>query len=259
MAPSRRNVLVPAVAATVILGMALGVWPAGSAPEDEIEAVHSRKVMSLVGSPTLGSPVIQRSSEGGDDQAWNVVELTRINGWPLVLIQSAESGLVLDVVGGFTGAGAPLVQNPWAASASQLWLLVPFGDTGLELILNIKSGKVADVAGASSDDGASIIQWDWLGGANQIWDVPQPEPLPTTTTTTTSATSSTSTTTASTSTTTAPTTTTTAPDTTTTTEPPTTTTTTGLLGPITTLLPTLPTTTTPEPTTTTTAATSPGS
>jgi hypothetical protein len=256
MAPSRRNILAAAVTATVVLGLALGVWPAISAPEDEIKAVHSGKVIGLVASPSLGSPVVQRSS-GGADREWNVVELTTINGWPLVLIQSAQSGLVLDVAGGFTGAGAPLVQTPWAGSASQLWLLLPYGDTGLELILNIKSGRVADVAGASSDDGASIIQWDWLGGANQIWDVPETEPLPTTTTTsmsstTTSSPASTSTTT------TGPTTTTTEPDTTTTTQPPTTTTSPpGLLETITTLLGPLTTTTTAPPATTTTTATPP--
>ncbi len=251
MTPSRRNVLVAAVTATVVLGMALGVWPAISAPEDEIKAVHSGKVMGLVESPSLGSPVIQRSS-GGADREWNVIELTTINGWPLVLIQSAETGLVLDVAGGFTGAGTPLVQNPWAGSASQLWLLLPFGNTGLELILNIKSGRVADVAGASSDDGASIIQWDWRGGANQIWDVPDPEPLPTTTTST-STPASTSTTPSTSTTTTGPTTTTTEPTATTTTEPPTTSTT---AAPLITIPPLLGTTTT-APTTSTTTETTP--
>ncbi|MDQ4132966.1 MAG: RICIN domain-containing protein, partial [Actinomycetota bacterium] len=191
MTASRRNALVAAVAATVVLGMAVGVWPVSSAPEDEIKAVHSGKVMDVAGSTTPGTPVLQGSSNGSDEQAWNVVELARINGWPLVLIQSRQTGLVLDVVAGSTGAGAPLVQKPWAASASQLWLLLPYGNTGWEIILNIKSGRVADVAGASSDDGASVIQWDWRGGANQIWDVPTPEPLPTTTTTTEATTTTT--------------------------------------------------------------------
>lgn len=221
MAASRPRVLVTAVAVavTVVAGMGLGVWPASSATEDQIEAVHSGKVMDVAGSTIAGAPVFQSTADGGADQAWNVVELTRINGWPLVLIQSAKSGLVLDVVGGFTGRGAGLVQNTWAASASQLWLLVPYGNTGLDLLMNIKSGRVADVAGASPDDGASIIQWDWQGTANQIWDMPTPEPLPTTTTTSATSTS-TSTTTAPTTTTTAPTTTTTAPMTTTTTAGP---------------------------------------
>ena len=221
MSIHRTRIGIAAVTATFVSAMTLGVWPASSATEDQIEAVHSAKVMDIAGFTTPGTPVIQRSADGGADQAWNVVELTRINGWPLVLIQSAKTGLVLDVVGGYTGAGAGLIQNAWSASASQLWLLVPFGNTGWDIIMNIKSGKVADVAGVSFDDGASIIQWDWQGTGNQLWDMPTLKPLviPTTTTTEPETTTTTE----------PETTTTTAPETTTTTAPETTTTT-GLLG-----------------------------
>jgi hypothetical protein len=199
----------------------------------EIEAAHSGKVMDVPNmSHAPGAPIVQWTSNGGDNQAWNVVELADVNGIPLVLIQNVESGLVLDVNANSTAAGAGLTQTAWSGTLSQWWLIVPFGNTGFDMIFNANSGLAADVVAASSANGAGIIQWPWQGGLNQIWTVPTPIPLPTTTTTTgatTTTTGATTTTTevpATTTTTEVPaTTTTTEPETTTTTEPETTTTT----------------------------------
>src|SRR6516164_2446467 len=83
-------------------------------------------------------------------------------------IVSRLDGKVLDVQGGVSDDGAPIIQWPWHAGANQEWRLEPTGD-GYFRIVSRESGKVLDVSGAVCDDGAPVIQWPWHGGANQEW------------------------------------------------------------------------------------------
>jgi hypothetical protein len=192
--------------------------PAGSVVGPQhIVAAHSGKVMDVFNASTAGGvPIVQWTSHDMANQEWHLKRFSVVNGFNLVLIQSANTNRVIDVAQGSTANGVGLVQNPWAATESQLWLVYPFGATGYNLLFNVKSGKVADVALGSEANGAIIVQFDWHGGLNQIWQTPDVEipVIPTTTATV----APTTTTTAPTTTTTAPTTTTTEA-TTTTTEP----------------------------------------
>ena len=132
-------------------------------------SVNSSKVMDIPGeSHVPGTALIQWEWHGGQNQLWNHLSFATIGDVELVVIQSMETGLVLDVAGGSTAEGAAVVQNPWSGAASQVWWAPPFGDHGA-LLVNMGSGMVADVAGASQEDGAPVIQWTWNGGPNQVW------------------------------------------------------------------------------------------
>ncbi len=192
-----------AVIVVVSVAAALTVMttsPAGSqAGAGPIIASHSFKVMDVLGASRLpATPVVQWTHNDGSNQKWTVRRFSTIGSLDLVLIQSVVSGQVLDVSGGSTANAAELVQNPWSAAHSQLWIVYPLGDTGYDILFNVKSGKVADVAAASQDNGAPIIQWDWNGGKNQIWLVPDTVTTTPTTGPTTSSTGPASSTTTST-------------------------------------------------------------
>jgi hypothetical protein len=180
----RRFGLVGLTSAVVVAVGFYMATPATSGPPGQIKVLHSGKVMDLVAdSAAAGTPVVQRASDSGASQTWSVVQLSTVNGWPVVLVLNTKSGQVLDVAGGLTGLGVGVVQTPWAASMSQLWVFIPYGNTGNVLMLNAKSGKYAEVNGGSTDDGASVVQWDWKGTLDEIWTTPAPEPLPTSTST----------------------------------------------------------------------------
>jgi hypothetical protein len=78
--------------------------------------------------------------------------------------------MVLDVVGGLTNNGQPLIlypENPMGAP----WQQFDFRDMGggrFEIVAR-HSGKCLDVYEWSLADGARVVQWDCHGGANQLW------------------------------------------------------------------------------------------
>lgn len=223
----RRRAVVGVMATVVLVAGIIGTTaPPASSAAGTILVAHSAKVMTVfAGSTAPGAPIVQSTPNGAANQSWRVVQLSVVNGYSLVLIQSVATGQVLDVASAATQPGAAVVQAPWTGAASQWWMVYPFGDTGFELLFNINSGKAVDAAGASFTDGTPIIQWDWNGGLNQIWSIPALETLPPPATTTTAAPVSTTTTEPDVTTTTEPdVTTTTEPDSTTTTEPDVTTT-----------------------------------
>lgn len=79
-----------------------------------------------------------------------------------------HSSQAMDVSGGSSANGAPLIQWPYHGGQNQLFRPDPMGD-GYYRLVCLNTGKVADVAGGSMDNGAHIIQWDWHGGANQLF------------------------------------------------------------------------------------------
>ena len=82
-------------------------------------------------------------------------------------IKNRNSGLVMDVSGGGTNAGAQVIQWPYHSGANQQWAFVPDG-TFLQ-IKNRNSGLVLDVSGASINPGTNVIQWTNNNGFNQQW------------------------------------------------------------------------------------------
>jgi len=81
-----------------------------------------------------------------------------------------NSGLVMDVSGASTSAGANVIQWPNNGGFNQEWSLQPAGN-GYYYLVNRNSGLVMDVSGASTSQGANVIQWSNHGGTNQQWSL----------------------------------------------------------------------------------------
>jgi len=159
------------LAASAVL-VAVAAAPSGALMPPSVlyqSANTPTQVMDVPGaSHAPGTPIGQWAVNNGNNQRWQNLSFARIGETDVVVIQSVESGLVLDVAGSSTDDGAATVQNPWSGAPSQIWWVVPFTQQSAVLI-NMGSGKVLDVAGASHADGAPLIQWTWTGGLNQIW------------------------------------------------------------------------------------------
>jgi len=82
-------------------------------------------------------------------------------------IVNRNSGLVMDVSGGSTNAGAQVIQWTNHSGLNQQWSLVPDGNN--YQIKNRNSGLVLDVFGGSKNAGANVIQWTNHNGLNQQW------------------------------------------------------------------------------------------
>ncbi len=72
------------------------------------------------------------------------------------LMESENSGYVLDVDDNAEKEGALLFQTSWSGTFSQRWMFEKFKD--FYLIRNIKSERVMTVKGKKSKDGSEIIQ-----------------------------------------------------------------------------------------------------
>jgi hypothetical protein len=84
-------------------------------------------------------------------------------------IVNRKSGLVLDVSGGGTNAGAHVIQWTNHIGANQQWSLVT--DGSYTQIVNRNSGLVLDVSGGGTNAGAQVIQWPNHNGLNQQWSL----------------------------------------------------------------------------------------
>lgn len=85
-------------------------------------------------------------------------------------VLNRKSNKALDVQGGSTTSGAPLVQWGYNGSDSQKWTLTDTGN-GQYKIIGLASGKAIDVSGASTSNGAGLLIWPYGGANNQKWTV----------------------------------------------------------------------------------------
>jgi len=92
-----------------------------------IESVNSGLVLDVSGASTdAGAAVIQWPWNGGLNQLWRVPFLTDPSSDPaLVVIQSMNSGLVVDLAGASMEPGGRLIQWPWAGYPNQFWWRYP--------------------------------------------------------------------------------------------------------------------------------------
>jgi Ricin-type beta-trefoil lectin domain-like len=84
-------------------------------------------------------------------------------------IVNRKSGLVMDVYGGSTNAGAHVIQWSYHNGLNQQWALVAYGN--YYQLVNHKSGLVMDVYGGAKNAGAQVIQWTNHHGLNQQWSL----------------------------------------------------------------------------------------
>ena len=84
------------------------------------------------------------------------------------IILNVASGKALDVPGGSTANGVPIIQYQPHQGLNQQWELIRLYN-GNYLIVNDASGKALDDPGGSKANGVSIIQYQLHGAPNQQW------------------------------------------------------------------------------------------
>ena len=90
------------------------------------------------------------------------------------VLVNRNSGMVMEVAGGSTNAGANLQQGNPTGATYQQWNVSPVsarvgGDFSYYTFTAAHSGKAPDILNWSLDDGANIIVWDDVKSGNQQW------------------------------------------------------------------------------------------
>jgi hypothetical protein len=76
----------------------------------------------------------------------------------------------LDVNGGLSTDGAPVIQFTPHGAFNQQWAVIPISNIpGRYFIICARSGLAMDVYGGYSVNGAEIVQWTRHGSTNQQW------------------------------------------------------------------------------------------
>ena len=141
----------------------------------ELVASHSEKCLDVPEwSTNDGTPVVQWTCNGGDNQRWNLE--TGSDGYSRLV--ALHSGKCLDVSGASTEDRADIIQWQCHGGQNQQWR-VEVVPGGYQLVAP-HSGKCVDVRGEATTDGAQVIQWTCNGGANQTWILRPVTSVPTT-------------------------------------------------------------------------------
>lgn len=150
------------------------VVPASAAHADvyyidyrELASVNSYKCLTANGSDR-NSPVVQLSCSGAYTQAWAMMYVQTINGFPYYQFVNRWTQLCLEVRNGSAASGAAVDQFLCSSAADEMWGLFYISPWTFYLV-NYQSGKCLDVSGASRDDSALIQQWDCNHTVAQKW------------------------------------------------------------------------------------------
>ncbi|GAA1986820.1 RICIN domain-containing protein [Kitasatospora viridis] len=83
-------------------------------------------------------------------------------------LTNAKSGKLMDVSGGSTANGAPIIQWQSNGGTNQQWTLNRLADN-VYTLTSVKSGRCLEVPNWSTGTGLQLDQWTCNGGANQQW------------------------------------------------------------------------------------------
>jgi hypothetical protein len=81
-----------------------------------------------------------------------------------------KSNKALDVSGGATANGSPIIQWTYAGGNNERWTFTDQGN-GQYKIIGVGSGRALEVPNASTTSGTQLGIWDWNGGNQQKWVV----------------------------------------------------------------------------------------
>lgn len=117
-------------------------------------------------SSAQGAQLTQDSDSNAAAARWRLAP----SGSGAYTLVSASDGMLADVSGASTSAGAPVIQWPSNGGANQHWTLVPVPDAGVAYrIENRMTGGRIDVDNDSTADGAHLLEWSDNGQADQRW------------------------------------------------------------------------------------------
>lgn len=117
-------------------------------------------------SSAQGAQLTQNTDGNATASRWRVAP-TGSGSYTLV---SASDGMLADVSGASTSAGAAVIQWSSNSGANQRWTLVPVPDAGVAYrIENRMTGGRIDVESDSTADAAHLLEWSDNGQADQRW------------------------------------------------------------------------------------------
>ena len=127
---------------------------------------RSSRQQVTVPSGAQGAQLTQAADDNATDSQWRLVP----TGSGSYTMKSSADGLLADVSGASTSAGAPVIQWPSNNGANQKWTLVPVPDANQAYrVENVLTGGRLDVDGDSTADTAKLLQWTDNGQADQKW------------------------------------------------------------------------------------------
>ncbi|HEU5426027.1 MAG TPA: alpha-galactosidase [Actinocrinis sp.] len=117
-------------------------------------------------SSAQGAQLIQKADDNAADSRWR---LTRTGSGSYTLA-AVSNGLLADVSGASTSAGAAVIQWPSNGGANQHWTLTPVPDPNQSYrVENWLTGGRLDVNNDSTANGAQLVEWSDNGRTDQRW------------------------------------------------------------------------------------------
>lgn len=130
------------------------------------------KALGVNNSTANGVAVAQRTSLDAADQQWIIEDL----GLGKFKLTNKHSGVVMDVAGGSTAPGNPIIQwsdseTTWEPSAkNQQWALASVGN-GYFKITSVKSGLALENSNGATTENNPAVQNTFNGSDRQLWQV----------------------------------------------------------------------------------------
>src|SRR5579884_1778999 len=123
-------------------------------------------------SAAQGAQLIQKADDNAGDSRWRFAPA----GSGSYTLAAVSDGLLADVSGASTSAGAPVIQWPSNGGANQRWTLTPVPEPNQGYrVENWLTGGRLDVDNDSTANGAHLLEWSDNGRADQRWSfVKQP-------------------------------------------------------------------------------------
>ena len=125
------------------------------------------------GGSTQGNNIIQYTNHQGANQEWILLPDGTHNGTPVYQIMNRNSGLIIDVNGAGTNAGATIIQWAQHNGLNQQWEFLPSFNSCLNgsycQIENVNSSLVMDISGGSTALAANAVQEPSTNGLSQQW------------------------------------------------------------------------------------------
>ena len=143
-------------------------WQAVSEGDGTYKLVNRNSHLVLTApSSSQGAQLTQNADGNAAAVRWRLAPTGSGGAYTLA---SSSDGMLADVSGGSTSAGAPVIQWPSNGGANQHWTLVPVPDAGQSYrIENRQTGGRIDVSQDSTADGAKLVEWSDNGGTDQRW------------------------------------------------------------------------------------------
>jgi hypothetical protein len=121
-------------------------------------------------STTPGEDMEIYNLNNSTDQQWTVTNL----GSNVITLTNGASGMLLDVTGASTSAGALVDQWPDNGQTNQQWQVISAAGGGAYELVSVGSGLALDVYGASKANGTQIDQYPYNGNPWQQWTFQAP-------------------------------------------------------------------------------------